>query len=731
MELKSDGFEADSLWYGRASLTPDGPITAGEIGCWTITYTVGRYGVDNGGRVKVAMRLASDWATPQMDAPGEAHYLSVHTTGEAFVRATYENKGHIRPWFRVVTVSVSNGSLREGDQVIVTYGDRAGGGPGTRAQTFCESQFEFRVLVESFETGVFVRVPSSPTVKITGGDAHRLVLIAPSHAPAGQPFGLTVKAEDRWGNPSSSYAGSIRFDQEEGLHGLPESLTFAPSDGGVRRLDGIRLMMPGTHRISVSDPAGGMEAAGNPIICLAEASPLNLYWADLHGQTESTVGTGTVQQYFSFARDVGCVDVCTHQGDDFQITREDWREISDCTREFHQPGEFVTYLGYEWSGNTPAGGDHNVIWFDDGQPIYRSSHWQIPDRSDAHLDRYPISELYETLRDTKALIIPHIGGRRATLDYHDPGLEPLIEICSVHGRFEWFLQEALEKGCRVGVIGAGDDHTGRPGASYGTDRSFGVRGGLAGILARDLTREGIWEALSARRTYATTGERIIVSVLSEGHHMGEEFTTTLQPSMDVYVAGTGPLYSVQILRGSEMIHDQPLVPPEAHSPTRIRLAWSGARMTGRGRHTNWDGSLRVEGARFADVREFAFDSPRQGITRCTRREICWHSHTSGDLDGLLIDIEGEDAAFTFETEPLSFTFALDQLQDGALTIDAGGVEQKVMVSRARTVSGPEQISLTFTDPEPLPGLNPYYVRVMQEDAEMAWSSPLYINYQPG
>ncbi len=730
MTLHADNAEAESLWYGTASLTPDRPITAGDTGSWTITYTVGRYGVDNGGRIKVAMRLASDWATPQMHAPGEADYFAVCTTGEASVDAICEHKGYLRPWFRVVTISVSNGSLKKGDQVIMTYGDTEAGGPGTRAQTFSESQFEFRVLVESFETGVFVRVPTSPTVRITGGDAHRLVVIGPSQVVAGEPFSLTVKAEDAWGNPSSTYAGSVHFEKQQGLHGLPEILIFSPSERGVKKVDGIRLTQPGTHRIRACDPETGMRAVGNPILCLTQERLLNLYWADLHGQTESTVGTGSVQEYFTFAREVSCVDVCTHQGNDFQITQEDWREICDWTRKSHQPGKFITYLGYEWSGNTPAGGDHNVLWFEDDQPIYRSSHWQISDRSDADLDRYPISELYETLRHEKALIIPHIGGRRATLDYHDPELEPLIEICSVHGRFEWFLQEALNRGCRVGVVGAGDDHTGRPGASYGTDSSFGVRGGLAGILARELTREGIWEALRARRTYATTGERIILSVQSEGHHMGEEFTTNRPPSIDVHVAGTQPLHSVQIIRGCTVVYDHPLVLPDSHAKTRIRLAWSGARITGRGRHTNWDGSLGVEGARFAEVTEFAFDNPRQGVTGFSEAKICWHSHTSGDLDGLFIDVDGDGGTFTFDTEPLRFRFTLDDLKHGALVRDAGGVQQQVEVSLARCVPGPEEVRLTFIDSEALPGLNPYYVRVMQEDGEMAWSSPLYIHHQP-
>ena len=61
---------------------------------------------------------------------------------------------------------------------------------------------------------------------------------------------------------------------------------------------------------------------------VAETNPLRdrrqanwcTYWGDLHGQSEETIGTGSAEEYFSFARDRAFVDACGHQGNDFQIT---------------------------------------------------------------------------------------------------------------------------------------------------------------------------------------------------------------------------------------------------------------------------------------------------------------------------------------------------------------------------------------------------------------------------
>ena len=44
------------------------------------------------------------------------------------------------------------------------------------------------------------------------------------------------------------------------------------------------------------------------------------------------------------------------------------------------------------------------------------------------------------------LQVPHMGGRYANLNWHDPNLEAVIEVYSEWGEFDWFLRQALAKG---------------------------------------------------------------------------------------------------------------------------------------------------------------------------------------------------------------------------------------------------------------------------------------------
>ena len=112
-------------WIGWTELTPDGNVEAGAWGTWTITYHVGRYGVDDGGTIVLSRRFASDWAKPQTDAPGELHYASANTSGSASLRIRWDPKSNIRPWQQGLAIDVFDSYLTEGDTVTIVLGDQS------------------------------------------------------------------------------------------------------------------------------------------------------------------------------------------------------------------------------------------------------------------------------------------------------------------------------------------------------------------------------------------------------------------------------------------------------------------------------------------------------------------------------------------------------------------------------------------------------------------------------
>ena len=706
-------------WLGSEEIEPSGKVVAGSYGTWRLVYHVGEYGIDDGGSIRVAHRSVSDLESPQFTDPGESGYTTVTTSGDVRLEWMYSRRRHIRPFRGAVQVDVRDGSLYPGDTVNIVYGDTGMGSPGIRAQTFREVEHMFKVLVDPFGTGLFEEIESSPSFQIIGGEAERIEVAAPSGAGAGLPFDVVVRAVDKYGNRSDGYRGTVSF---VGFN--VEPYVFTEEDCGAHRFT-LPINEKGLQTINIVDDLGHSHES-NPLMILMEEPKYKLYWGDMHGQTKQTVGTGTVDEYFSFLWDVAGLDFGGWQGNDFQITKALWEEVKKKTKQYSKPGKLVLFLGYEWSGLTPAGGDHNIYFLDDVGELHRSDHWLIEDKSDEDTDRYPISELWKEFKGRNdVMAIAHIGGRHANLDYWDPELVPLIEVHSHHGTFEWFLEEAMRRGYKVGFIATSDDHTCRPGYTLTTE-GFTTRGGYTAIYAEKLSKEALWEAFWARRVYGTTGERIILDVDVDGHLMGEEIDAYSSVNLRVDIHGTKSLHSVEVMNGTECIYRHPFAEPSG-SERLIKIEWMGARVKSRPKRVNWEGGLEIDKGLIVSFKEYAIDYVDQGVRRINEQQLEWTSTTGGDSDGVILELDApEDAVVSFQSKPINFGFKPQMITYEPMIIDIGPVNQRVRIQAITGAALPKSLKFVH-EINLVEGLNPIWVKVTQEDGSMAWSSPVYIN----
>jgi hypothetical protein len=715
--------DAVRLKCGTVSLASKPEVVAGTFHTWTITYTVGEIGMDDGSRLKIAINQSSDWGPPQFHSPTEDNYCTVTTSGDATVSAGYHTRGYRRPWQDTIDIDVSQGTLEEGDTITLTLGDRSHGSLGIQAQSYPETGFRFRAFVDPFETEEYVELPDDLSMDIVPGSTRDLEAIAPSNAQVGEAFRVSIRAEDYWGNPASDSSTVIRFEGPESAV-LPDPQTLTD---GVAHAP-VSFEAPGVYRLTAIDDETGAEATTNAVTCRRSDSTFETFWGDIHGQSGETVGTGTIREYFEYARDNAFLDFASHAGNDFQITDEFWEEVQRSISDFHAPHEFVTFLCYEWSANTPNGGDHNVYFSDDEAEIHRSSEWQTETGSDRIRGTYPVSELYEKYEGREdVMIIPHQGGRPATLEVFDPELTPFVEIVSVWGVFEWFGHEALERGYPVGFVGGTDDHTGRPGASTPAnvdDWAFPIDGGLMGVKAESLTRDSLWDAFKSRRVFATTGPRIDLDVSINGSPMGAETTANGQVEIDVSVRGTAPIRGIDLFRGANRIATRGF----NEGSEWIECRWTGARAKTRHKVQDWTGGLSINRGRITAIEPFGFDHPEQGIQSRTATSVRWDGSTAGNIQGLRMQVDAPtEAEIRVNTPAVTTSCSLGELDEGH-TVDAGGVGRCLDLSRTG-VSTTVDADITFEDREVPTGNHPYHVRVRQEDSEMAWSSPIFVTVE--
>src|SRR5271166_6750767 len=195
---------------------------AGSFQSFELSFTAGRFGMDDTGSIRIVHRFASDMGTPQFGDPGAPNYVTATASNGARLELTYHPRLNMRPWGKTITVAVGRGFLSPGDVITVRLGDRNAGSPGIRLQTFCEDRFEFRVLADVFATCNWALLPDQPWISIVPGapDAWRAVL--PTLRRSGEAFALSLRADDRWGNPSHRVRGRFCLKANAPVDGLPE-----------------------------------------------------------------------------------------------------------------------------------------------------------------------------------------------------------------------------------------------------------------------------------------------------------------------------------------------------------------------------------------------------------------------------------------------------------------------------------------------------------------------------
>ena len=134
----------------------------------------------------------------------------------------------------------------------------------------------------------------------------------------------------------------------------------------------------------------------------------------------------------------------------------------------------------------------------------------------------------------------------------------------------------------------------------------------------------------------------------------------------------------------------------------------------------------VRGGIITEFKEFAFDYPLQGIEKVSDTELKWRSTTGGDPDGVLLRLESnKETEVTFGTGPITFSFKPKDIGYDPMVVDAGGLNQKIRVSTIKD-DLPDKLEFTYR-PKPKKGLNAYWVRIVQSNGAMAWTSPVFIN----
>jgi hypothetical protein len=490
-----------------------------------------------------------------------------------------------------------------------------------------------------------------------------------------------------------------------------------------------------------------------------------LYWGDLHNHNAVGYGKGSLERsidlarrhldFFAFTGHASWHDMPRMPGDrhlhwvnGFEAHSKHWPRTRQLLREATAK-DFVALLGYEW--HSSQFGDYCVIFPDDQPDLY------LPDHVDKLLD-------FAAARN--ALAITHhvgykLGWRGTNWKHFRTGLvSPVVEIFSEHGCTESdrapypmlthsnggrstanTIQVQLARGLRFGFVASSDDHAGYPGA-YGE--------GVVGVWATELTRAGLFEAIRARRTYAATGDRILLDVKLNGRPMGAELPATADRQIDVRVEGQDSIAMLELVRNGKVIarhfpEDQVQGPPQlpGRVKCRIQYGWGPWKALALDRICDWDMTVGIQGGKFLrslgcfQWAPFGEDL-RDKLQVVSETEVRLQSPTTrkdaygeDPTKSVVLELEGgPDAVLAVQlrkpSEQVVRAKLVDLLQDNVVTFTGGFPSESFIIGR---LIGPSEYSATVRWQDRRPGKEGpdwYYVRVTQHNGQLAWSSPIWV-----
>ncbi len=588
---------------GACALDPVGPVVAGAFGTWTVTYTAGSAGIVPGGGIAVLPPCVHSvrWRLGHVTATTNGSCgVSVR------IRNDYPLKYH-HSQFPCIFVTVEGAALQPGEKIAVTIGDAgsyiAGFHERARAQEVAMSEMHFQVLVDVLgnagysnprypggEPKGYRLLPELPVVDVVAGPPARLGVVAPATAAAGEEFSVLVRVEDAFGNVCKDFAGEVALRTKPGGISGPAPLALTASDGGTARIGPFVVARNAVGPVTVTAVAweAGLSGVSNPID-IVEAGSDRIFFGDLHTHAPGALspshrphgpfmahGVGTYAEAFRYARDVSgldCVGVAWFPPPQnieslWSVPRaDDWEEYQEVIAQFHEPGRFAPLVAVELSD--PTAGHRVILYPDAGKRVTTSK----------------IEEIWPALERTGAVVVPHHinvtseGGyqnwRVQDWHRHNAAYQTVLEIAQNRGAFETdepggatviggggaSAQDALAMGHRLGFVGGTDSHHAQPGRNTcsmaGVDFHDHVTGGLTAVIAPELTREAIIEALRERRCYATTGARIVLAFQVDGHGMGEEFTAAKREvAVTARVLGAAPLERLEVVCNGSAVLSQ-------------------------------------------------------------------------------------------------------------------------------------------------------------------------------
>jgi len=560
--------------------TEPSQVLAGSVGTWNFLYTTAS---DLPKGTKLKFDLSSDgrpmdWEYPSADPDAKENAIyALLESGKTLYPVELQDKRQLFPTYEFTLPE----KIEMGKTIAIVIGTPKGKKEtkesGNKAQTIAERRRAFYLYIDTSGKGKYGD-PELFTVDIRGNALQNIRALTPSFVVKNRRFDVVIRFEDEFNNVTGNAPDDTLI--ELSYENIRENLNwkiFVPETGFIS-LPNLYFNEAGIYTIQLKNLSTGEVFYAPPIKCFNEREE-QLFWGLLHGESERIDSAENIEGCLRHFRDEKALNFygISSFEDIEETSNEIWKLCLTQATEFDESDRFTTFLGFQWTGDDKTEGHRIIVYSKEGKQLQRKKESKSSS----------LKKMYKNALPKDFISIPSFTMASGySYDFNDwnPEFERVAEIYNSWGCSETTekngnllpiapegnkgikedptgsLIEALKKGCRFGFVAGGLDDRGIYSNLYESEQ-VQYHPGLTAIITKEHNRNSLFEALYARRCYATTGARIIIDYNIALVPMGGEISTEEKPGLLVNrnisgsIAGTSDLERVEILRNGEVLHE--------------------------------------------------------------------------------------------------------------------------------------------------------------------------------
>lgn len=295
-----------------------------------------------------------------------------------------------------------------------------------------------------------------------------------------------------------------------------------------------------------------------------------ILWGELHGMA---FNQRPLDDFYEYAKHHSRLDFCSALLFSYNTCLGDvWKRVMDTADRHTREGSFAAFPGFECG--TPPDDSHRCVYFPGDNPVPPIFCETRPPALDPHLLKRlnpgtvmcgSLDEFYRTAAEYGGLV----GGHFHTITYRQ---EQLFEIWQKQefseryqkGKFwddeEKNLYQYLAEGKHFGITGGSDTHDSMPGNPF-PEPGCPRPAGFTGVWCDTLNRKALFQAFRNRRTFATSGVRMVMDFRcsdspgfpERGALMGSILPFFTERHFYISVTGTAEIERMELIKNGKRI----------------------------------------------------------------------------------------------------------------------------------------------------------------------------------